>query len=268
MTASFLPGFIHAYGTKLWVEEGRTHGSCAVRPDMLVPGTDRIRIGHLASLVDIVGGSPPHGPLLPTLDLRVQLLGPPPTAGELQLVNEPLKSSQRFFVAEVPIRADGASRPFASSTITFMNDRVPGVPEVGTAPPLTDGAGLSFHDMLAVRYPDACSAEISWEPRIGNGPHGTVLGAVQSLLAELAAEHALAPRGRHVVTDLDMRFLNRVKVGPVRARAEVLEVDAGHASLRVELADEGSPGRRVAFAYALCRPLAEAGGPGHAAAPT
>ena len=63
---------------------------------------------------------------------------------------------------------------------------------------------------------------------VRNGANGTVQGGAQALLAELTGERALeaAPdlsgSGEFEAVDLEIRYLNRVKDGPVRARGEVV----------------------------------------------
>ncbi len=56
---------------------------------------------------------------------------------------------------------------------------------------------------------------------VRNGANGTVQGGAQALLAELAGERALELADDvvddHEAVDLEIRYLNRVKEGPVRA---------------------------------------------------
>jgi len=74
-------------------------------------------------------------------------------------------------------------------------------------------------------------------------------------LAELAAESALEADRPSVVTSLDIRFLNRVKVGPVRARARPLVRAEGETVLAVSAVDAGNGDRPVAYATTRCLPL-------------
>ena len=89
-------------------------------------------------------------------------------------------------------------------------------------------------------------------PWVSNGPAGTIQGGVQSLLAEIAAEHAVKPRDLAVV-DLDIHFLNRVRSGPVAATAEVLAGDLDDAFVRVAITDLGDDARLVSLVNLICR---------------
>jgi acyl-coenzyme A thioesterase PaaI-like protein len=58
---------------------------------------------------------------------------------------------------------------------------------------------------------------------VRNGANGTVQGGAQALLAELTGERALETlAGEYDAIDLEIRYLNRVKAGPVRAQAELV----------------------------------------------
>jgi hypothetical protein len=88
--ADWSASFVGALGLELWVEDGMTHGRALLRPEMWAPGTDVPRLGVLATMVDIVVGTQPDGPLNPTVDLRITLLERPPSAGEVYLVCRPV----------------------------------------------------------------------------------------------------------------------------------------------------------------------------------
>ena len=99
--------------------------------------------------------------------------------------------------------------------------------------------------------------EIDADQWISNGVAGTIQGGVQSLLAEIAAQHAVKPRELAVV-DLDIRFLNRVRSGPVTASADVASAEAPTQAIddtfvRVAITDAGDDGRLVAVNL-ICRP--------------
>jgi uncharacterized protein (TIGR00369 family) len=89
--------------------------------------------------------------------------------------------------------------------------------------------------------------------------HGTVQGGLLAALAEICATslwgHGEAVGEAHLVTDLDIRYLNRVKVGPVRASAQIV-VDGWRGTVvDVTLVDAGSGMRPVAHATTTCIPL-------------
>jgi acyl-coenzyme A thioesterase PaaI-like protein len=115
----------------------------------------------------------------------------------------------------------------------------------------------SIDDLLGVRYLDQHTAEIDYHPGVSNGPGGTIQGGAQALLGEMAAERALAGRGPFTVNDLEIRYLNRVAVGPLVATAEVLAAGDDEATVRVPLVDRGNSGRLVSLVTAVCRRTVE-----------
>ena len=109
-----------------------------------------------------------------------------------------------------------------------------------------------------VDIPDVACGSGSWlgsaiglvnahSERIGNGIVGTVQGGAQSLLAELAAEHALGSTKGFAVTDLDIRFLDRLRVGPLVATATVLESETAALPVTVTLTDGGDENKIVSY---------------------
>ena len=75
------PSFVGGLGIELWIDGDRAHGRLEIQPTFLKPGTDRVRLGVLATLVDMVAGSPAHAIINPTVDLRVTLLDPRAVGG-------------------------------------------------------------------------------------------------------------------------------------------------------------------------------------------
>jgi acyl-coenzyme A thioesterase PaaI-like protein len=247
------PGsFVGALGLDLSFVDGLTHGRVELLPEMLAPGTDRLRIGVLATLVDMVAGFLPTGPVNPTVDLRISLVARPPATGTMYLVCRPAKLGRRLFVGETILHTGDVDRPFARSTVTFMNQPMSHAP--GSRGPAAEAvAAPSFDELLRPRYPDAYTVEMDAHPWVSNGPAGTIQGGVQSLLAEIAAERAVKPRELAVV-DLDIRFLNRVRSGPVAATAEVSAGDLDDAFVRVAITDLGDDARLVSLVNLICRP--------------
>jgi uncharacterized protein (TIGR00369 family) len=111
---------------------------------------------------------------------------------------------------------------------------------------------VPIDDLLDVRIVDRSTIEIDPIPRLSNGPGGTLQGGVLALLGELATEHALAG-SRVVVTDLDIRYLNPVRVGPVQARAEILSDSPTEGAVRVQIVDAGHGDRLVAHVTTTAR---------------
>jgi acyl-coenzyme A thioesterase PaaI-like protein len=247
------PGsFVGALGMELWEQSGYTHGRADVKPEMLAPGTDRLRMGVLATMVDLVAGFLPTGPVNPTVDLRVTLVAPPPTSGTIFLVCRPAKLGRRLYVGETTLHTGDESAAFARSTTTFINEIIPGSPrDGGPAAPAAEPIGSpSFDDLLRPRYRDG-AVEIDLYPGLSNGPGGTLQGGAQALLAELAAQHVLGDHWANVV-DLDIRYLNRVRSGPVTARADA-RTDTDRAFVRVVLTDAGDDDRLVSVVSLISR---------------
>ena len=241
------PSFVGGLGVEMWIEDGCTHGRAEVRPEMLAPGRDRLRVGVLATLVDMVAGSLPHGAINPTVDLRVSVVDRPPVRGTVHLVCRPAKLGRRLFVGETLIDAGDPDRPFARSIVTFMNELIP---------ESFDVRGAQQRRRWAHRRSTRCSIRATWPTTssrctrttsVRNGPAGTIQGGAQSLLAEIAAERALASRGEFDVADLDIRFLNRVRTGPVVATAEVLPDGLDGIPVRVPITEPGADSRIVSL---------------------
>jgi len=89
-------------------------------------------------------------------------------------------------------------------------------------------------------------------------PQGTVGGATIGLLAELAATDLVSDlvgdAGRPVALDeLDVRFVNKVRGGPIRASATALGQRGDATTVRVEIVDVGNNHRLTSYALAVCR---------------
>jgi acyl-coenzyme A thioesterase PaaI-like protein len=86
--------------------------------------------------------------------------------------------------------------------------------------------------------------EVGHSPYLANSI-GTILGAVQALAIETAAE---AMRPDLVATDVQMHFLSQVRTGPARTHGIVVRDAADHSIIRVELVDAGADDRLGAVA--------------------
>jgi acyl-coenzyme A thioesterase PaaI-like protein len=248
--------FTASMGLELWHEGERTHGRVEVRREFMAPGTDRVRVGVLATLVDTVSGTLPTGPINPTIDLRFRLLDEPPSSGAIHLVSHPVKAGKRLFLGEVFLHAGDPSRPFATSTITFINQTIPGFAGGGAGdgrvqPVARPLGAASYDDALAPRFPNATTVEIDPQPHVSNPIFGTFLGGAQVLLAEIAAEHALSDSGVYRTVDLDIRFVNRSGSETVTATAEPVSGPLDEHSVRVVIR-RGSDARLVSLAAVRC----------------
>jgi acyl-coenzyme A thioesterase PaaI-like protein len=215
------PGFVNGLGISLWTEGDLALASAVVQPEFFKPGTDRVRLGVLATLVDMVAGSPAHAIINPTVDLRVTLLSPAPTTGTIELVTYPVKSGRLLFIGETLLHTGDPTQPFARSVCTFMNKPLDAA-RTDIFP--VGQLGAEHYDAsLRVREVEPGVFEMDNHEIVRNGANGTVQGGAQALLAELTGEAALASLdGDLTAVDLEIRYLNRVKEGPVRAQAEVV----------------------------------------------
>ncbi len=231
-----------------------------VRPESFLPGSSRIRLAVLATMVDVVAGQTPNGPDLPatgsTMDLRCVLLGPPPATGHVHLRCQPLRVGRRAVVAETELFAaepGPSDAPFARAVSTYVAWDTGGGSATGP-PPVEPVAGGSFDAYLGARCQDAHTLVLDRSDRLTNGPTGTIHGGAQALLAELAAERVVggpaagAGDRRVVATDLDIRYVDRLRIGPLVASARALTA-ANQAPLAVvELRDAGDDDRLVSQA--------------------
>jgi acyl-coenzyme A thioesterase PaaI-like protein len=244
--------FVGSLGLELWVEDGLTQGRTELHPGMLASASGTPRLGVLATLVDMVAGTPPSGALNPTVDLRIWLLSRPPSSGVIRLEARPAKFGRRLYVAETILHTGDADRPFARSTCTFMNEAIDmglsfgprGTPRAPVRP---------LEELLDARMLGDGTLEMDAHERVSNGPGGTVQGGAQALLAELAAERALADGGAATAVDLEIRFLNRVRGDRITARAEVDDGDLGIVGVRVPVVDTGPDPRMVSLVSLIFR---------------
>jgi acyl-coenzyme A thioesterase PaaI-like protein len=251
--------FVSYLGLEVWHDDGRTWGRATIRPEMWAPGSRRPRLGLLFTLADVVGGSPATGTLTPTIDLRLQLLTAAPSEGEILMEARPLKIGRRLWTGEVLFRTPGASELFAWCDFSFMNQRIaaligeePGRGRVRDRVPALPAS--SFDELFQMRSLDDGTTEMDSHETVRNGLAGTIMGGAQAMMAEVAAERAVADRGRYVVSDLHVRYLSAVREGPAVARAEVLPGDQTAPTVRVSITDGGADHRLVSTAMAVCRP--------------
>jgi len=252
--------FIGYLGLEMWHDEGRTLGRVTMRPEMWATGTSRPRLGILFTLADVVGGTTPSGILTPTIDLRIQLLTAAPSEGEILLEARPLKIGRRLWTGEVLFRKRGASELFARCDFSFMNQNFGHLS--GREPPAAGSwhhfsaplPAASFDELFQMRLLDDGIVEMDPHDAVRNGIVGTIQGGAQATMVEVAAERALAGRGRYLVADLHVRYLSALKVGPAVAHPEVLPGDDLRPVVGVSITDGGAGGRLVSTAIAVCRP--------------
>ena len=249
------PSFVGGLGVELRVEEDRAHARAEILPSFLKPGTDRVRLGVLATLVDMVAGSPAHAIINPTVDLRVSLLDRAPSSGTIELVCHPVKVGRRLFVGETLLHTGDVTRPFARSLCTFINQPLPEAHSSRDVLPAGSLGAPNYDESLQLREPVPGTFEMEAHEAVRNGPAGTIQGGAQALMAELAGERALAGDGEYEVVDLEIRYLNRVRTGPVLATGEVIPGALDGTCVRVPIIEPAADGRIVSLTSLLCRPV-------------
>ena len=161
------PHFVAAMGLDMWSEGSTTYGQAAIGPELCVPGTAYPRIAVLATMVDLVAGSQPGGPVNPTVDMRIELLGRV-TPSKVRLSCEVLKAGRTLLVGETRLFADDDAAPFSCSMITFMNRRMEQWEKGPGKVVLPEGASR-IEELLAPRFGADGSVEIDTLPRLTNG---------------------------------------------------------------------------------------------------
>jgi acyl-coenzyme A thioesterase PaaI-like protein len=227
-------------------------GWSRVRPEMFATGTDRVRIGFLASIVDLVAGNPPEGPLNPTLDLRVQLYTRPPTAGPMRFDLRTLRSTRTMYWGETLLYAGDDQTPFGRSTATFRNNKLVDLEPMRFPAPDIEPDG-PIEGMFGIERVGPGRLRVENREAIGNPAVGTIQGGAQATIAEIAAEDALFARTgqRFTVVDLDIRYLDKLRVGPMTATATITPTEGQVAAVTVVCTDEGAEGRLVSHTSLL-----------------
>jgi acyl-coenzyme A thioesterase PaaI-like protein len=238
--------FLTKLGVSYRAEGDRVIGKFEGTDYMRVPGTRLVRAGVLATVADVVSGWGANAAVFPRIPLTVDLTLHPlgPFDGDaLDVVARLLKVGRNTIVAETLFTQE---RPVALSHATFTVSPRPedvfgvdyAVRERGIQP-----ASLSrpILDDIGARMVAPGVVELDRVPYVMQ-PAGTIQGGAVALIAELAAESSVgAP-----VTDLEIRYLSAVRVGPACATAEVLNSGL----VRVEVRDVGHADRLTAVVVA------------------
>ena len=243
-------------GVGSWVLDGEwRHAWVDIGPEGCIEGTDRPLTGVLFAYLDVVTGSPPSGAMNPTVDLQIRLFSRP-RQGRVRFTARTLRLGRTLYVGEAELRHEDTGAPFGVGVATFVNQPIP-------FPERTTG---STGDPTAGR-PESVYAALAGAKRVGVGAfeleadihtvQGTVSGATLGRLAERAAMDLLAAESikGSAVDELDVRFLNKVRVGPLVAAATELGRRDGAVTIRVEIRDLGDRDRLVTYALAICREM-------------
>jgi len=243
---------IEELGFEHWFSDGLSCGRVEVVPGMLVPGTPIVRIGLLAVLADLASGQPATGPVTPTTDLSVRVARLRPMES-ITLAARVLKSGATLLFVETLLTADEEPEPFATSLATFMSRPVV---QMERLEPSRTRLTQPLAERIGAEVVGPGVAELALRADILNDHHhGTVQGGLLAVLGELSAASLWAEGEQRLVTDIDIRHLNRVKVGPVRASARIV-VDGWRGTVvDGTLVDVGNGGRAVAHVSTICVPV-------------
>jgi acyl-coenzyme A thioesterase PaaI-like protein len=242
-------GFIGRIGIRKWFTDGVAYGDVRLSPWVLGPAGG-LRLGVAAILADLVIGIPASGRTMSTVELSLRWLGDAPASGSVTAAGRVLKWGDRLMFGESSL-LDSSGATVGWAVGTFLTGEV-GAPSELTTEPTTWGGADSSHDSVR----EALRAEVLGpgqvvmpvDAQVMNGPGGTVQGGIQACLAELATEGAMPES--HTVAELAIRYLNRVKVGPLRAVATPLASRGPTRTVRVELVDAGNSDRLVSLVVA------------------
>lgn len=217
------------------------------KPEMLHHGA--VRASVVAFVVDGVAGiaidrDPDHWSLTSDMSIRMRAM---PAPGSLTASGSILRRGRRTVSCASEVRT-GDGLLVASGLLGFSSfPRKPGDPpkpdvtieyleEVmgsrgGLRAPLREEAGVRAVD------PSNGIAEMDVTPRVKN-PAGTLQGAMVALLAESAVEDLAESRAGKpmLVTELEIRYLERCDEGPVRTRTTLIG-EAPTSPMLVELTD-------------------------------
>jgi acyl-coenzyme A thioesterase PaaI-like protein len=250
---------------RLTVEHGAT-GTSEARleiVDALRTDLGTVRLGALATVVDIVGGGLSALAVAPdwiaTSDLTLHIARPS-RADALVARGRVLRKGTTTVVLEVDLLDDTAAAPFGFATLGFtvlprragvnpvIDRRSAGrmalaLPDSGFTAPLLETVGVTVLDAAAG------AVSIPMQPYVQNS-FRALQGGMIGLLADVSAEHALraATGAPFTPLDLQLTYLELGKVGPFRTTARVDEVAERHGAARVTVHDDGRAGARMAIA--------------------
>ena len=220
-----------------------------------------IRASVLSFAIDVVAGIPLDQDAdvwTLTSDMSVRMR-PVPAPERIDATNKILRQGQRTATCLVELKTDTGA-PIATGAIGFAK-----VGRKATDPPKTNvpigqipvlfrhPAVLArpLREEAGIEVINAAEGVVQVEVTSAlRNPAGTLQGAMVALVAEAAAEDLLATRfdAPVVVTDLDLRYLRKAEVGPVRTRSRLLGTGPD-APVQVELIDT-STGQITTLVYA------------------
>jgi acyl-coenzyme A thioesterase PaaI-like protein len=231
-------------------EDGQLILELRPQPEALHCGV--VRASVLSFVIDVVAGVPLDQDasvwtLTSDMSVRMRSVRAP---ARIDATCRIVRQGRRSATCLVELRSETGA-PVATGAIGFAK-----VPRKATDPPkpnvplgqtpviFRDAAALALplRDEARIEVIDPAEGVVQVEvtPDLRN-PAGTLQGAMVALLAEAAAEDLLTTRFGLpiVITDLDIRYLRKTEVGPVRSRSRLLGTGPD-ASVEVELIDTSS----------------------------
>lgn len=243
------------FGSALAIEverlEDEHHGRMHAYAELCVPEAGVLRPSMMITWADVLCGSLANVYALPritmTVDLDVRVVRPVPAGSDVHGIGRVRKSGARLAFTECAFTLADTGELVAFSAGSFMaspreQDQAP--PHLRTGGPLVRGIQQPIkpvHEIVGVRVIEPGVVEADRHARLLN-PADTVQGGAMALIAE---EAVLTLEGATVPTELAVRYLGAVRIGPVRAAARR---DGNW--VRVELTDEGNDSRLAALAVA------------------
>jgi uncharacterized protein (TIGR00369 family) len=243
-----------------------------------------VRIGALATLVDVIGGgvaaTAANPDWIATADLTLHVVRAV-RSGTVEARARVLRAGRTTVVIEVTLHADELDPLDAPGGGTATDDDEIGLatmsfsvlprrdinPEIAATRPkgpstmaLPDSRmRVPLLDALGVEVIDGAAGRLDvpvleWAMNSMAAMQGGVVATVVDAAGEVALRAAAGTP--LVVTDLQMTYLSFGKVGPIESRVEILAAGPDSGSARVELVDAGADRRRMTVARVRAtRPL-------------
>ncbi len=245
-------GFTSELGMSVEVEGDTLVGRAHVVPELCVPEAGVLRPSVLLSWADTLAGSLATEHTLPrvcmTVDLNVRIARAIPAGVDVHATGRILKTGRVLTFTETAFIVDGSDDPSCFVIGTFVASPRPDDVADSFVTRVTTGSQqrrrsvvprVPVTEILGAQVVAPGVVEADRHPRILNWVE-TVQGGAVALLAE---EAALSLPNAPVPSELEVRYLRTVRVGPMRATAHAV----GEFT-RVEVVDVGNDDRPAAVA--------------------
>ena len=238
--------FLQDIGYTQAIENGVSRGWLEVTDELRVPGSPQVRASVLATMADVwtgaLAGMACEPKLALTVDLTARVVGDV-SGDRLDVVGRLLKQGRTTIVAETDFFHPATGAVVALSHATFVASPRPQDLIGPMVAGRTSANALSgpIAEELGVTVVAPGVAALERGPYV-NQPSGTLQGGTVAVLAEVAVESLTGAR----VTELEVRYLSAVRVGPARTSAVALD----HHTVRVEIRDPGNGDRLAAVVMA------------------